>query len=647
MFNLFRSQKQTVRYMLSGILFVTALSMVVYLIPGLLSTPTVAGEEVLVEIGDQTVTPADVAYRLRQFNVLDQLPGDSLALMVRQTLDQVIQSKVLLEEANRLGMMPSDQELTALLKRQLPHLFVDGVFVGGEQYRQMVSQTFQLSIPEFEKRLREDFAVGTRLRRLAIDNIIVSEQEIENVYRLNNSQTKVEFVKVEAAPLMSTISASEEELQTYFTSNLARYRVPEKRSVKIMTIDDSSLPPVEVTPAEVEVYYRQNREQFEMPERIKVSHILLATTGKNEEELKQIRAKIEDLQKQAAGGADFADLARKNTEDPGTLEAGGDLGFIGRGEMVPAFDQAAFNLQPGQVSGVVETEFGFHVIKMFERESARVQPLDDVRETIREGLEQEKLYALRMQRSDKAGEVARRHGKNLEAAGKELSAQVMTFERLNRGELSALVENNNELLNAIFLALDGEVVTTSTDNKTTAAVVTEIVPETDPELSAVRDRVLADYRTAKSRELAAARAGEIAAAAREAGGDLAAAAAKFGLKVQTSEYVKRSGTIPELGGAGTLGERAWSGEPGTIVGPVQASGGSAVARVVAKLEADMTEFPSQRKDIYDKLLNDRQQEMFDIYSAAIQKRYEESGQIKRNQARIEDYVRMMRARSRG
>jgi hypothetical protein len=190
------------------------------------------------------------------------------------------------------------------------------------------------------------------------------------------------------------------------------------------------------------------------------------------------------------------------------------------------------------------------------------------------------------------------------------------------------------------------VVNSSTDNKTTVAVVTEIVPETDPELNAVRDRVLADYRTAKARELATARAGEIAAAAREAGGDLAAAAAKFGLKLQTSESVKRSATIPEFGTAGALGERAWTGEPGTIVGPVQASGGSAVARIVAKLDADMTEFPSQRKEIYDKLLNDRQQEMFDIYSAAIQKRYEESGQIKRNEARIEDYVRMMRARSR-
>src|SRR5262249_48106276 len=169
------------------------------------------------------------------------------------------------------------------------------------------------------------------------------------------------------------------------------FKIPEKRKIRYLLIDiDAMRAKVSVPSADIERTYNNNIEQYSTPEQVRASHILLKTEGKDDA---AVKAKAEQLLKEVKGGADFAELAKKNSEDESSAKNGGDLDYFGRGRMVPEFDQAAFAMQPGQISDLVKTQYGYHIIKVVDKKAATTRPLAEVRQQIADQLAYERAQA--------------------------------------------------------------------------------------------------------------------------------------------------------------------------------------------------------------------------------------------------------------
>ena len=193
------------------------------------------------------------------------------------------------------------------------------------------------------------------------------------------------------------VKVDDAELAPYFEAHKEQYRIGEKRKIRFVLVDVDALRAASrPTAREVERAYNDSIELYSTPEQVRASHILLKTAGKKEDEVK---AKAEQILKEVKAGGDFAALAKKYSEDEGSAKQGGDLDFFGKGRMDPAFEEAAFRLQPGEISDVVKSQYGFHIIKVTDKKAASTRTLDEVRPQIEDQLSYEKANV-------KAGDLA-------------------------------------------------------------------------------------------------------------------------------------------------------------------------------------------------------------------------------------------------
>jgi peptidyl-prolyl cis-trans isomerase D len=633
MFDLFRSQKQAVRLMLGAILLLVAVSMVITLVPGLFSGTSVnLDDPILVEVDGVAVTIQDVQSRLRDYQMTGQIPAESMVFLAAQTVENLITEEVLLKEAERLGLMPSEAELAERIRTQLNFVFEQG---GLPAYQAFVQQKFQRSVPEFEEAVMRDLVIQMRLKRLVTDNVLVGDEEVKRSYKQSNDKVQIEYVRVPAQAFRPQIQLDEEKIREFYEQNKSRYMTQEMRTVKALRVRPADIPEPEVNDAELRAFYDRNLSRYQVDERVRASHIILMTMGKSEEEIKQVEARAQEVLAKVKAGGDFAELAKQYSEDTGNKDQGGDLGWVVRGQMVPAFEQATFALQPGQISDVVKTEYGYHVIKVHERDRAHMQTFDEVKDQIRQEIAQQKQQEQRLRKMDESVAVTRKFGADLDAAGRELGVPVETYGPFPRTNPPAGLPSTPIFISSIFTAAEGEVLSEAAQDATLLLVVTSIQPARVPELDELRADVTEQWIVGQAGELARQRAQEITDAARAADGNLKQAAAKFGLPVQTSQFITRNDTIADIGSAQMLGDAAFTKEPGTIGGPVSGGSDQAVYRVAARQEADLTAFYEQRDKLREQQVQAKRDEAYEIYKGLARRRYEDGGKITRYQPRID------------
>lgn len=618
--------------------------MIITLIPGSWGAAADANQNVLAEVGDSTLwwlsgtnelTITDVQQAMGDLSRGQTINPRTRGVLARQTLDSELTNLILMREAEELGLGANEQELADWLKRQMPFLFIDGVFQP-DQYRVFVSQRFRKTIPRFEEEVRRSLIVDVRLRRMVVDGITVGEEELKDIFRRQNEKTKLRFLKIRAEDFRAEAQPDPEALNAFYEERKLQYTIPESRAVKLMTIDTADLPEIVPDEQEVERYYRQNRQRYQVEESIRASHILFMTDGKSDDEKTALKQKAEALRKELEAGADFAALAEEHSDDTGTVDKGGDLGWVTRGQMVPNFEKASFGLAVGALSEVIGTEYGYHVIKVHERQGAHVQSIEDVREEVHRELLQDRQYNARMQQIDAAIAAARQAGKDLEAAAGSLNLEVVTLPKVVQRTPPASFREFRTLTASLFAADDGEVVTATQGDKTAIAVVTEIVLERQAEFDEVRGQVENQYVSEESRRLCEERAKEVAEAAGKDGLD--AAARSFQLKPETSELVRRSDSVPNLGSVAALGDDAFGSETGKSAGPVRAGNDWAVYEVVEHQEAEMVGFVDARDDLLEQEKTRRQQQAFEIYRDEVRRRFEQDGRVRRYPINIQRYV---------
>ena len=312
----------------------------------------------------------------------------------QQVLQQLVNEQAMVAEAERLGMTVTDGEVRQRILA-MPEFQLNGQFVGEAQYQAMLNSARPPMTPgEFESGLRRQLLVE-KLRAVVTDWVAVTDAEADAEYARRNEKVKVQLVHVPSSAFLPQMTATDAEVAAYFDAHKEAYRIGERRKVRYLLVDVESLRQgVIVSSRETERYYNDNIELFSTPEQVRASHILFKTEGKDEA---AVKAAAEKVLAEAKGGADFAELAKKHSQDT-SAQGGGDLGLVGRGQTVKPFEDVAFTLKPGEVSEVVVTDFGYHIIKVEARQGGQAVALDTVRDQVRQFLvnrkTQEQLQAL-------------------------------------------------------------------------------------------------------------------------------------------------------------------------------------------------------------------------------------------------------------
>ena len=373
------------RRWLYGFLWLVIATFILLYVPQFQGVDAGSPGEVLAKVGSLSITVGEFQksfqsqrrfYERLYEGRLDPAAFRRLGLE-EQTFDSLVTERLITLEARRLGLSVSDEAVKRTLETS-PEFQEGGRFLGGEEIRRRLEMQ-GVTVQEFEQSLRQKL-LRESLEGLLTDGLTVSDEEAEREFRRRNEQVKLEYVLVDAGRFRAEAAPSEEEVRARFEGKRESYRIPEKRVISYVMLDTETLKPrVTVTDRELEAYYQDHREEFKQEGEACAAHILVkiksspaASEGHSEEEARKI---AQGLLEQVKGGADFAALAKKASEDAGSAPNGGDLGCFPRGRMVPAFDEAVFAMQAGQVSELVHSTFGFHVIKLNSIREEQIPPL--------------------------------------------------------------------------------------------------------------------------------------------------------------------------------------------------------------------------------------------------------------------------------
>ena len=573
--------------------------------------------DVLAQVGDQEITVGEFQTlfrrQLQSYQVQSggEITADLLRSMGidRQLLQQMIDEYAALQEAARLGVTVSDAEVREAIV-SLPAFQQDGEFIGEAAYLQMLRmQQPPVSPAEFEENVRRSLMLQ-RLQAAVTDWITVSDDDVEREHVRRNERVRLSAISFRADDFREGLEATDDDVTALFEQNANDYLVPEKRRLRFVLIDVPALK-ASFTPSEADVqdYYDNNLDGYTEEVDLRVSHILLRT---QDAELAEVQAQAESIVAEARSGADFAELARRYSEDEGTREAGGDLGRITRGQMVPEFEGAAFALEQDEISEPVTSMFGVHVIKATEKTGGATQTLDEVRDSIVDMLQQESADA-RAAALAEAMSLEIEQAADLEAAASRRGLEVQESGFAALGEPILGLGFSSEVTTQAFQLAEGEVAgPIPTPTGPAFATVTGIQAPYVPPLEEVETRVRDDVIRRKAFVLAQERADAVAAALQEAD-DFGAAAEAEELAVNESGLIARGGAVPGVGINAQVEAVAFSLTPGETSEPVLTGNSAVIIHVHEREDADPADLRANREQLRSEMILERQNQFYGAY----------------------------------
>ena len=603
-------------------LALVVLAFIVFYIPSFLDDPTAVGVgiapgEVVAEVEGRDLTVRE--YRNRYNTQIQAYRGafggnvsDELLRQLgieQQILQEMIDEQATIEEAERQGIRVSDEELARQIF-SIPALQENGQFVGEARYEQLLrNQIPPLTKPEFEAGLRRSMMIE-KLRAALTDWIAVSETELEREFTLRNEKIKLQVVALTADAFLDNVTVTDADVAVYYDSHSAEYRIGEQRKVRMMLIDRAqALAGITIPATDVERYYNDNFSLYRTPEQIRASHILFDTAGEDEG---AVRAQAEDVLAQVRAGGDFAELARTFSEDEGTKELGGDLDYFSRGRMVPEFEAAAFALGPGEVSDLVTTQFGFHIIKVVEKTPEVTRPLDEVRSQIEEQLRSERAdQQVAARAAELAGRIARAADLDLVAGNAGLTVTESDF--FENGDPIPGLGIAPQVSVAAF-QLTGDAVSGPITSLRGPVFITlsETRDPYVPPLAEVQERVRDDAIRARATELSRQRADQMADALRTAR-DFAAVAKAQGFEATETDLITRESPLPDVGISAEIDQIAFGLPIGGVSDPITTPDGTAIVKVVERDDVTPEEFKLEREAFRAQFLSERRDRFFTAY----------------------------------
>lgn len=639
------------KVVLGGILLIICAAMLVYLIPSGGSSGLNGPTGVVAQVGDHDVTRAEVERQARmmlrqQFPRGNAMAGQLLPFFTSRAAEQLITERALVFEAERMGLRATDEDL----RDELQHgpysatLFPGGKFIGQDAYETLL-QNAELTVPQFEAGVKEDILVR-KLRSLVAASASVNDSEVRQEFDKRNTKIKFQYAVITEADLRKGIHPTESELKTFYERNKATYNnsIPEKRKLSYVVIDSSRIASnTQVSQDDLQSYYNQHRDEYRLPEQVNVRHILIKSPsagpdGKVDQKADDAaKAKAEDIFKQLKAGGNFADLAKKYSEDPGSAKNGGSLGWIGRGRAVAEFEKTAFSLPKGGTSDVVKSSSGYHIIHVDDKQDAHVKSLEEVKPQIEAVVRQQKASRAAESEANAFVTRARTNGLDKAAAAKGLSVTNTDF--VSRTDALPGIGNSPQFMEAVF-------VQTAKSPPDMFQVpqgyviyqVLDVKPPATPTFDEIRSRVEEEFKNQRANELLSQKTQELSDRAKAAH-DLKKAAKELGATVKTSDLVDPNAQVPDLGSMSGPASVAFSLKSGEISGPINSGANGAVLQVQEKQQPPDTDFTAKKDEVRDSLLQQKENELFVMFVTSLRQQLEKSGKIKINQEEMKGLTR--------
>jgi len=465
-------------------------------------------EGMVAKVNGQVISIKDLNERYQTLMALyrDRFKGRLSEEMIRglglkqQALDELINNILLYQEGLRMNLRVSPEELSRSI-RSYPLFQVDGNF-NRERY-EMVLRLNRIEPGDFEQ-MQEQQLLIDKLRNVVLQNTsIISEEEAREAYLTENERVNLEFIKIGPAVFLEKSGPTRTEVEEYFSNHRESFQIPEKVNLQYMVFRPKDYrDKVEVSQEEIKTYYEVNIDDFLMQEQVRARHILIKVSPDADSQgVEEARNRAEEILALAKKGEDFASLAKKYSEGP-TAEKGGDLGYFPRGMMVKEFEEAAFSLKPGELSTVVRTQFGFHIIKAEDVKQERTQSLDEVRKSIESTLRDQKAQELAERSAEEAFYIMYKGGE-MEKVADEYHVAIEETGFFSRGEKIKDIPPDDEITSMVFSLEEGEITPAIEVSKNMYLFrLTEKQQPRLPELAEVRDRVEKELREKKARETA-------------------------------------------------------------------------------------------------------------------------------------------------
>jgi len=642
------------KIVLGGLLTVICVLMAITLIPGFGSSSFLTNASspgVVATVGGQEVHANDVERQAKQM-LAQQFPrggpqaSSLLPYFASQAAQTLISQKALVAEAQRMGLKATDDDVREYMRQgQLGQfLFPGGKFVGEQEYEDFVARN-ELTVPQFEELVKQDILIG-KVRQLVASSAVVTEAEVRKEFEKQNTKVKFDYAVIRKDDILKTLHPADSELEAFYNQNKRAYvnSVPEKRQLKYVVLDNAKmLAATEVSAQELQSYYDQHRGQYQVPEQVNVRHILIktplaGTDGKVDPKAAEAaRAKAEDILKQVKAGGDFAGLAKKYSDDPGSAKNGGSLGWIGKGRTVPEFEKAAFSLPKGATSDLVQSSYGFHIIRVDDKQEAHTKSLDEVKSQIEPLIKQQKAAQAVQSKADQILGDAR--STSLEKAAAARGLAVITTDFVDRNALLPGIGSDPQFMTTVFSQTQGAPPDqTSLHQGQAIYQVTAVKPPSTPTFAEARSKVEQDFKNERAAQLLSQKTHELADRAK-AGRDLKKAAKDLGADFKTSDFVPPDGQVPEIGSMSGPAAVAFSLKPGEISGPIESGTTGAVLSVVERQAPTEQDYAAKKDQIRDGLLEQKQAEIFNLFLGDLRQSMQKSGKIKINEKELANLTR--------
>ncbi len=548
----------------------------------------------------------------------------------QQMGQQLVQQAVLLQEAHRLGIHATDNDVLEYLRTGPTGqvLYPGGKFIGEEQYRQLVDDRLHESVDEFEGQIKDDITIR-RLQALITSGVTVSDQEVREDYRKQNIKIKFDYAVISADDLRKSINPSDAELQAFFKTNAVRYAkaVPEERTIAYFAFTANQIPGgvPQPTQQQIDQFYNDHLADYQVPEQAKSRHILISVPqGADAKTDAAAKAKAEMILKQLQAGGSWTELAKKYSDDPGSKDQGGELGFAQRGKMVPEFDKAIFTQKVGEID-IVRSSFGYHIVQVEERDAAHTKTLAEVRDDIVVALTRDESAVAQQRYAAQLTSEAINSGLEKTAAAHHLD--FVTTPPIDRQGVIAALPESTQLLAKAFQEKQGDPPQSAPTGEGYAIFqVTAVTAAHAPAFADWKSHVLDDYRNEQLPVLLNQKTRELSEKAKTEN-DLAKAAKEVGASVKTSDLVGLSGQVPDFGEVGQVAPQLFDMNVGAISGPIDTGRTGVVAKIVDKQEPSADEIAKNMDQTREQLVAERQQEAFSIFMSGLWNDYKKHNLI--------------------
>jgi peptidyl-prolyl cis-trans isomerase D len=526
-----------------------------------------------------------------------------------RALDALITQKLVSQEAKKIGLDVTEKEVQDKILSN-PAFQFRGRF--DESRYRTVLQNNHMTPEDFEVLVAREMIQG-KVEQLLTTLSPVTDQEVLEQYTFANEKVKISYVEFKPDQFKSKVKVEPAAMEKYFEDNKEAYRVPEKiRAAYVVFDPDAYKDQMKVSEDQIKDYYEDNLDTFKEKRQVKARHILLllAENAAKEEEEK-IKQKATSVLQQARTGADFAELAKKNTEDPSGKENGGDLGYFSAGQMVKPFEDAAFKLKKEEISDLVRTAFGYHIIKVEDVKEAKTKTLEEVRgqiiallrKTATTDMAHEKALAFvdRMPYQADLLKYAAESKVPVKETGyfsqRDAIPEIGSNEKLKQTLFSMERDEPSELVDA-----EGKFYVFQVKDKKISSL---------PALEEVKDKVREDYVNHLASRTAKSTAEDYLKKLKENKG-WAALAKESGLEMKTTEFLSRQDTVPQIGYFQELQEAAFSlSQTKRYAESVfQNDKGVFVIRWEGEQDIDRNKFEEEKKLYRDTLVRLKNQSLF-------------------------------------